>query len=75
MQKKLIADLDMAIKELVGVKPKSKQLLMGYYMDDLNKAIIAFDNYNGYVTTYSQRELEAMFDYSLNSGLSTIIVL
>lgn len=40
------------------------------HMTDLNNAIQAFNNQNGYITSYSQRELEAMFDYTYNNGLS-----
>ncbi len=40
------------------------------YIPDLNKAISAYNTQEGKVETYSQRELEAMFDYSYNSGLS-----
>ncbi len=40
------------------------------YMPDLNAAINAYNTQSGSVTTYSQRQLEAMFDYSYNNGLS-----
>ena len=40
------------------------------YIHNLNVAIQAFNEQNGYVTKYTQRELEAMFDYSYNSGLT-----
>ena len=40
------------------------------YMPNLNAAIDAYNLQEGKVETYSQRELEAMFDYSYNSGLS-----
>lgn len=38
------------------------------YMPDLNAAINAYNTQSGSVTTYSQRQLEAMFDYSYNNG-------
>lgn len=45
-------------------------LVADTYMPNLNKAIMAFNEQNGYVTNYSQRQLEAMFDFSYNNGLS-----
>lgn len=40
------------------------------YMTNLNAAISAYNVQKNCVITYSQRELEAMFDYSYNNGLS-----
>lgn len=40
------------------------------YMPNLNAAIKAYNTQQNQTTTYSQRELEAMLDYSYNSGLS-----
>lgn len=40
------------------------------YMPELNDCIQAFNNQNGSIAAYTQRELEAMFDYAYNSGLS-----
>ena len=44
------------------------------YMTNLNNCIAAFNinRKSGNITTYSQRELEAMFDYSYNNGLSPV---
>ncbi len=39
------------------------------YIPNLNAAIRAYNAQQGQITTYSQRELEAMFDFSYNSGL------
>lgn len=40
------------------------------YMPNLNAAIKAYNTQQNQLTTYSQRELEAMFDYSYVTGLS-----
>lgn len=40
------------------------------YIPNLNAAIQAYNIQTGGSTSYSQRELEAMFDYSYNNGLS-----
>ena len=40
------------------------------YIPDLNAAIKAYNAQQNQTTTYSQRELEAMLDYSYNNGLS-----
>lgn len=40
------------------------------YIPNLNNSIIAYRQQSGDNSIYSQRELEAMFDYSFNSGLS-----
>lgn len=40
------------------------------YMPDVNAAINAFNEQNNCTTQYSQRELEAIFDYAYNNGLS-----
>ena len=38
------------------------------YMSNLNAAIKAYNTQQNQLTTYSQRELEAMFDYSYVTG-------
>lgn len=40
------------------------------YMPNLNAAIKAYNTQQNQTMTYSQRELEAMYDYSYNTGLS-----
>jgi len=40
------------------------------YIDDLNNAIILFNQQNNCTVTFTQYQFEAMFDYSYNNGLS-----
>ena len=42
------------------------------YISDVNKCISAFNRQQEKMTIYSQRQLEAMFDYSYNNGLSSL---
>lgn len=46
-----------------------KEVAEREYIPNLNKAIAEIDSRNG-KQTYSQQELEAMFDYSYNNGLT-----
>lgn len=40
------------------------------YIPQVNSAIEAYNKKNGSITTYSQCELEAMYDYAYNNGLA-----
>lgn len=47
-----------------------RQVAEKKYMPNLNACIKAYNDENGSQMTYSQQQLEAMFDYSYNNGLS-----
>lgn len=44
------------------------------HINDINNEIVAFNRQNGNITQYNQRELEAMFDYSYNNGVSAATI-
>ena len=57
-----------------NIDPKQAEMLIRVaaerqYMPDLNAVIEEYHTKENQTTTYSQRELEAMFDYSYNPGL------
>lgn len=72
---KVWADEDLENSEYAITEEQAWELFEtaaeGRYMLDVNKAIKAYNSKPGVgVTTYSQSQLEAMFDYAFQTGLS-----